>query len=212
MSALNPPTKPCHNCRRQRLRCDRSYPHCNKCVNTGKECLGYGKLFRWTGSVASRGKLAGRTSSAPLDAAAADAAAASSSPSASSSHSWSVTGSMPETPENLSVTTPARLEFLPSVTPSTSPQATDVEALRHDGTHQDGDVQLVVRSPSSTPSEFSISSPWALADPLYQDMQYGHRHYLSYCRSWVRLTPCSLAPSNSATPAPRSTNMLLTNR
>ncbi|GAB0134798.1 hypothetical protein EsDP_00003154 [Epichloe bromicola] len=170
MSALNPPTKPCHNCRRQRLRCDRSYPHCNKCVNAGKECLGYGKLFRWTGSVASRGKLAGRTSSAPLDAAAAAAAGAAAS-SASASDAGSVTGSMPETPENLSVTTPARLEFLPSVTPSTSPQTTDVEALRHDGTQQDGHVQLVVRSPSSTSSEFSISSPWALADPLYQDMQ-----------------------------------------
>lgn len=60
------PTKPCHNCRRQRLRCDRSFPHCNKCASLGKECLGYGKLFRWTGAVASRGKLAGRTSSAPV--------------------------------------------------------------------------------------------------------------------------------------------------
>ncbi|KAG9257758.1 acriflavine sensitivity control protein acr-2 [Emericellopsis atlantica] len=54
----------CHNCRRQRLRCDRSYPHCNKCLRAGKECLGYGQLFRWTGAVASRGKLAGKTSSA----------------------------------------------------------------------------------------------------------------------------------------------------
>ncbi|RDA89250.1 hypothetical protein CP532_0530 [Ophiocordyceps camponoti-leonardi (nom. inval.)] len=59
--------KACHNCRRRRLRCDRSYPHCNKCIGSGKECLGYGKLFRWIGAVASRGKLAGRTSSAPLD-------------------------------------------------------------------------------------------------------------------------------------------------
>ncbi|RDA95296.1 hypothetical protein CP533_3496 [Ophiocordyceps camponoti-saundersi (nom. inval.)] len=59
--------KACHNCRRRRLRCDRSFPHCNKCIGSGKECLGYGKLFRWIGAVASRGKLAGRTSSAPLD-------------------------------------------------------------------------------------------------------------------------------------------------
>lgn len=58
--------KKCHNCRRQRLRCDLSYPHCNKCILAGKECLGYGQLFRWTGAVASRGKLAGKTSSAPL--------------------------------------------------------------------------------------------------------------------------------------------------
>ncbi|KAM4065574.1 fungal specific transcription factor [Hirsutella rhossiliensis] len=60
--------KACHNCRRRRLRCDRSYPHCNKCLSAGKECLGYGKLFRWIGAVASRGKLAGRTSCAPDDA------------------------------------------------------------------------------------------------------------------------------------------------
>ncbi|XWW93736.1 hypothetical protein V2A60_001672 [Cordyceps javanica] len=68
MNQAETPTKPCHNCRRQRLRCDRSYPHCTKCTNAGKECLGYGKLFRWTGAVASRGKLAGRTSSAPVTA------------------------------------------------------------------------------------------------------------------------------------------------
>lgn len=60
------PKKACHSCRRDRLRCDRSYPHCNKCRLRGKECLGYGQLFRWTGAVASRGKLAGKTSSAPL--------------------------------------------------------------------------------------------------------------------------------------------------
>lgn len=63
---VDAPTKPCHNCRRQRLRCDRSYPHCNKCTSLGKQCLGYGKLFRWTGAVASRGKLAGKTSSAAV--------------------------------------------------------------------------------------------------------------------------------------------------
>lgn len=59
--AVIPATKACHNCRRGRKRCDRSFPHCNKCTRAGKECLGYGNLFRWTGSVASRGKLAGLT-------------------------------------------------------------------------------------------------------------------------------------------------------
>lgn len=66
--ATDVPNKRCHNCRRQRLRCDRSYPHCNKCVLAGKECLGYGQLFRWTGAIASRGKLAGKTSSADVSA------------------------------------------------------------------------------------------------------------------------------------------------
>ncbi|SPN96625.1 related to fungal transcriptional regulatory protein [Cephalotrichum gorgonifer] len=39
---------PCHNCRRRRLRCDRSRPSCNKCSSLGRECLGYDKLFVWT--------------------------------------------------------------------------------------------------------------------------------------------------------------------
>ena len=66
MASAQAPSKRCHNCRRQRLRCDRSHPQCNKCTAAGRECLGYGQLFRWTGSVASRGKLAGQTSSAAV--------------------------------------------------------------------------------------------------------------------------------------------------
>ncbi|WZH43334.1 fungal-specific transcription factor domain-containing protein [Fusarium acuminatum] len=58
--------KACHSCRRARLRCDRSIPHCSKCASRGVECLGYGRLFLWTGSVATRGKLAGQSSSASV--------------------------------------------------------------------------------------------------------------------------------------------------
>ncbi|KAF5010079.1 hypothetical protein FDECE_3745 [Fusarium decemcellulare] len=58
--------KACHSCRRARLRCDRSYPHCTKCSSRGVECLGYGRLFLWTGAVATRGKLAGQSSSAAV--------------------------------------------------------------------------------------------------------------------------------------------------
>ncbi|KAF4533954.1 Acriflavine sensitivity control protein acr-2 [Lasiodiplodia theobromae] len=56
-----PPTKPCHNCRRRRLKCDRSLPGCQKCIKTGQECLGYGKLFLWNQGVASRGKMMGKS-------------------------------------------------------------------------------------------------------------------------------------------------------
>lgn len=51
----------CHNCRRERLKCDRSLPQCSKCVRRGLECLGYQRLFRWQEGVASRGKLTGVT-------------------------------------------------------------------------------------------------------------------------------------------------------
>ncbi|KAI5925566.1 fungal-specific transcription factor domain-containing protein [Camillea tinctor] len=43
-----PEPKACHNCRRRRLRCDRSVPECHKCSIAGLKCLGYGKLYRWT--------------------------------------------------------------------------------------------------------------------------------------------------------------------
>ncbi|KHO01380.1 acriflavine sensitivity control protein acr-2 [Metarhizium album ARSEF 1941] len=153
----NAPSKPCHNCRRQRLRCDRSYPYCNKCAATGKECLGYGKLFRWTGAVASRGKLAWRTSSAPVDAAREPAA--------------------PATPQadkkpNLHHPTPIK----------SSPP--DLGLARDVGARADfsmpehtSHVQLLLTSPSA---ERLVASPWPLADPLYQDMQHAHRYYLSY--------------------------------
>ncbi|PTD05969.1 Acriflavine sensitivity control protein acr-2 [Fusarium culmorum] len=58
--------KPCHNCRRRRLRCDRLLPHCAKCEAKGVDCLGYSQIFQWTGAVASRGRLAGQQSSAAL--------------------------------------------------------------------------------------------------------------------------------------------------
>jgi hypothetical protein len=51
----------CHNCRRRRLKCDRSIPHCAKCTKRGQDCLGYGQLFRWQTGVASRGKSVGVT-------------------------------------------------------------------------------------------------------------------------------------------------------
>lgn len=55
------PLKACHNCRRSRRRCDRSIPSCSKCLSTGQVCLGYGKFLNWTNSVASRGKLMGKS-------------------------------------------------------------------------------------------------------------------------------------------------------
>ncbi|KAI1324251.1 fungal-specific transcription factor domain-containing protein [Xylariaceae sp. FL0255] len=39
--------KACHNCRRRRLRCDRSLPACLKCTARDETCHGYGQLFRW---------------------------------------------------------------------------------------------------------------------------------------------------------------------
>ena len=51
----------CHNCRRERRKCDRSLPGCLKCGQRNQQCLGYGRLFRWETGIASRGKMAGTT-------------------------------------------------------------------------------------------------------------------------------------------------------
>jgi hypothetical protein len=61
MTPHQPRPEACHNCRRQRLKCDRSLPQCLKCTRRGQECLGYQRLFRWERGVASRGKMAGMT-------------------------------------------------------------------------------------------------------------------------------------------------------
>ncbi|KAL4899494.1 fungal-specific transcription factor domain-containing protein [Aspergillus multicolor] len=53
--------KPCHTCRRRRVKCDQAKPHCRKCVSNDLECLGYGKLILFVGGVASRGKMMGKT-------------------------------------------------------------------------------------------------------------------------------------------------------
>lgn len=151
-------SKPCHNCRRQRLRCDRSYPHCNKCTNAGKECLGYGKLFRWTGAVASRGKLAGRSSSAPVVAAGGQLGQDSSAHSPKYSHS---------TPESMSQECHG--------SPSSSSLCSDRDRDRG----CPSDMQLVSSRSSSVESE--LKTPYILVDPLYQDLGESHRYYLSYC-------------------------------
>lgn len=49
----------CHNCRRSRLKCDKTLPHCLKCGKKGQQCLGYQRLLRWERGIASRGKMAG---------------------------------------------------------------------------------------------------------------------------------------------------------
>ncbi|PTB64727.1 hypothetical protein BBK36DRAFT_1123192 [Trichoderma citrinoviride] len=175
---VQPPTKPCHNCRRQRLRCDRSYPHCNKCAAAGKECLGYGKLFRWTGAIASRGKLAGRTSSAPLEAGAAEEAEAeagsgsegndvkdaATSPSLlpfrRASSAVSVASSSPGSPTwPVSPRRPATALALNRPFVPASPTG----FLSHPASH------IANRSISRTP-----------VDPLFQDLNPSHRFYLDY--------------------------------
>lgn len=163
MSSVQAPTKPCHNCRRQRLRCDRSYPHCNKCTKAGKECLGYGQLFRWTGAVASRGKLAGRTSSAPVNG------------------NGVANGKVVVTLHGDGQGVSSQCS-----TPASPTSETDFSVPSVDcPSPSSEDMQVVSRR--SSPFEPELKSPYVLVDPLFQDLSGSHRYYLSYC---MYTNPC----------------------
>ena len=175
---VQPPRERCHNCRRQRLRCDRSYPHCNKCLLAGKECLGYGQLFRWTGAIASRGKLAGKTSVA-------------SSSEASDSAAGHDRGQIPSR-------APALVTF---AQPGSTKAASASRPKRKHQSSPKAAPELALISPATTPTnEWQLTTanrvvhaapptPWVLADPLVQDLSHSYRHYLSYCKHHARVTP-----------------------
>lgn len=195
--------KPCHNCRRRRLRCDRLVPHCAKCEAKGVECLGYGQLFQWTGAVASRGKLAGQQSSAALYSPVRGAAARSR---ASISSVSSLSSASPASSSASSASSSAASPSIPPSSPAayvapSLPEVREVEELTSDNSdtpdaesefdfsHDHAtpvascDTQLVCITTSShaLASEASTSTPWVLVDPLYQDITSNHRQYLAYC-------------------------------
>jgi hypothetical protein len=162
-SSIEPPTKPCHNCRRQRLRCDRSYPQCNKCLTAGKECLGYGQFFRWTGAVASRGKLAGQTSSASV----------------------SNVPKPKKQPRQPACAVEAQHNVSTKCSGSSSGGSERDVEVEVDGDAVDRNpmqLQLVPwNSPRSKAQGLKLQAPRVLIDPVFQDMSQPYRYYLSYC-------------------------------
>ncbi|GAP85805.1 putative acriflavine sensitivity control protein acr-2 [Rosellinia necatrix] len=40
-------TQGCWTCKKRKIGCDRSYPACNNCLRTGRECMGYGIRLAW---------------------------------------------------------------------------------------------------------------------------------------------------------------------
>ncbi|ROT43772.1 hypothetical protein SODALDRAFT_320156 [Sodiomyces alkalinus F11] len=178
-----PPTKPCHNCRRRRLRCDRSYPSCHKCSSTGQDCLGYGKLFRWAVQpVSVRGKRAesdvdgdgetGSTSAASRSSFSPDVFSSSSF--SSSSFSSSTTASQSQQQQQQQ----SHYSQWNLATTATTPVSSS------DPASPAGELPLV-RSCSPSPSRPlsrspSPPAPWTLVDPVFQDAEYPYRYYLSY--------------------------------
>jgi hypothetical protein len=158
--------KACHNCRRKRLRCDRGYPYCHKCLTAGRECLGYGNLLRWTGAVASRGKLAGQTTPLPVGPAPGTPVFLGTAPS-SPRYSPGL-----YSPEVRNIETSTSTSNFTSPSPSPPPESPHVE------------TQLVRRDSSSDSAvAVDAATPWVLVDPLFQDLNPSYRYYLSYCMS-----------------------------
>ncbi|KIL95995.1 hypothetical protein FAVG1_00734 [Fusarium avenaceum] len=153
--------KACHSCRRARLRCDRSIPHCSKCASRGVECLGYGRLFLWTGSVATRGKLAGQSSSASVC-------------------------RLPKQGESVMTDDVSpEMQMGSFDTQGLEPSAWGLMSP------QENQLSVIDKtqpwSPPSPPSPTSSNSPWTLIDPLYQDMTQSQRYYLNYFSTRVSL-------------------------
>ncbi|EXL70500.1 hypothetical protein FOPG_13683 [Fusarium oxysporum f. sp. conglutinans race 2 54008] len=53
--------KGCRNCSRRRINCDRTLPHCRKCVRDNLECYGIDGTFRWMAEPINRRKRTDRT-------------------------------------------------------------------------------------------------------------------------------------------------------
>lgn len=149
-------TKPCHNCRRRRLRCDRSWPTCHKCAVSGQECLGYGKVFVWTQGIDSQGNV----NPPPRRRLPDDADAASGS---ASIHSVPPPGH--QTGQGHSHGRPQ---------PQPQPDYSDQQQPQQQHPQDD-------ETPTSSSDAYiPWPSPGALTDPLFQDLDRTSRYYLAH--------------------------------
>lgn len=152
-------SKPCHNCRRRRLRCDRSWPSCHKCAVSGQECLGYGKVFVWTQALDKDGN--SRSSSGRST----PAATAESSPRPAGRQQW------------LTVRTsgPSNNTFHAAL-PASAPNS-DFDAAT-----PIADPTSSLGMPESLPVSPAPLTPTHLTDPVFQDLDRNSRYYLAHCR------------------------------
>ena len=153
------PGKPCHNCRRRRLRCDRSLPQCRKCTNAGQECLGYQALLIWTRGVASRGKMSGVTFEDMEQ------------QQVKQAHSGPEPPPFTSAPQNLDITV---------VSTTTVPEYGLKSVLQPSMDHSN----RLLQATRKIPFEDDIKLPLArhLIDPFFQDLNQDARFYISHCK------------------------------
>ncbi|PFH55797.1 hypothetical protein XA68_17610 [Ophiocordyceps unilateralis] len=166
-------TKPCHNCRRRRLRCDRSWPSCHKCAVSGQECLGYGRVFVWTQTIDPHGNLKPPAA----------ASSSSSSSSVSSSSTSSVSSSSPWCPaptlnhRKLPPKHAMQQPFRPPPTPETDHPSQLSPPPRARDAPQPGRDDSSGPAPDECPRRVLIGNP---RDPVFQDLDWNSRYYLCH--------------------------------
>ncbi|KAI5463503.1 fungal-specific transcription factor domain-containing protein [Mariannaea sp. PMI_226] len=158
-------SKPCHNCRRRRLRCDRSWPTCHKCVVSGQECLGYGKVFVWTQGIDSQGNV----NPSPARRLADDGAVSGGSHGQLSQHQHRLHQFSGLSPTSSSSTT--------SGTTSEDEAAPDDRQQRHQNQHHHGLLSQQQQEQQQQALPYRLG---ALTDPLFQDLDHNSRYYLSH--------------------------------
>jgi hypothetical protein len=165
-------SKPCHNCRRRRLRCDRSWPSCNKCIISGQECLGYGKVFVWTQAMDSEGNMKPSSSTRRTLADQYHGVAG---------HKRLVLHGGP----------PLQTAHASRPPPPLPCHTHDAAARKHTRAQSDKAADtLSAATPQGTPpssqTHQSPSLAGHLTDPVFQDLDQNSRRYLAHCKS---LTP-----------------------
>lgn len=184
--------KPCHNCRRRRLRCDRSWPTCNKCAVSGQECLGYGRVYVWTEGIDSQGKVkpspgARRTPLVENHGVAGQLQRANPNPSPSPSPGPSLalrSGPPLLAPASAGAVRdrqPARRKAA-QATQGPDPAAPPVHLPPDGGDQQQRQSQAA-----------AYLAPSQLTDPIFQDLDRNSRNYLAHCKS--NLGPATLPPT-----------------
>lgn len=179
---------PCHNCRRRRLRCDRSRPSCNKCSASGRECLGYDKLFVWTPCAGTGAKGAPGTSTPPAVTTPGAVAATTAAGAGADARRGSATGRCSSRAGTRSATnssassSPGTLRgggaF--SVVPFTGLDSRGVQpaaSARYPKLeHAAGSDEEAEPTAAAM-----ICMPTTLTDPLFKDLDQLSRRYLSHC-------------------------------
>lgn len=188
-------TRGCYTCRRRRVVCDNGLPTCRKCRDAGKECLGYQKPLVWVkGGVASRGKMMGLRFEDVMENPK-DGSGDRQPGIGSSKASRCQQGSIPASTEDSSSAqdhsssteprTIGNVDGSMSSDDAVQLQSGAVAAPQIADGNQD---RSIVHVQAHIPESSYTPSPWGLVDPLFQDLDWLSRLYISHCR-----IPCYLS-------------------